>query len=107
MSLMNDFDNMLDYVKGKNRSPKFKDLCIEKFNKLYNMSEKLFDKIYEKDCDEKDILIIRKMITMKIQKDNGVIDKLNADKQIGETLCDVYVKPMLAEKDKDKDKNKK
>ena len=63
MSLMNDFDNMLDYVKGKNRSPKFKDLCIEKFNKLYNMSEKLFDKIYEKDCTETDITIIQKMIT--------------------------------------------
>ena len=35
MSLMNDFDNMLNYVKGKNRTPKLKDLCIEKFNKIY------------------------------------------------------------------------
>ena len=42
------------------------------------------------------------MITMKIQKDNGFIDKLNADKVIGETLCDVYVKPMLNEKNRDK-----
>ena len=41
-------------------------------------------------------------ITMKIQKDNGFIDKLNADKAIGETLCDIYVKPMLKEKDKEK-----
>ena len=47
------------------------------------------------------------MITMKIQKDNGFIDKLNADKAIGETLCDIYVKPMLNEKNKDKNKDKK
>ena len=66
------------------------------------MSEKLFDKIYEKDCTETDITIIQKMITMKIQKDNGFIDKLNADKEIGETLCDTYVKPMLNEKNRDK-----
>ena len=62
------------------------------------MSEKLFDKIYEKDCTPTDITIIQKMITMKIQKDNGFIDKLNADKEIGETLCDIYVKPMLNDK---------
>ena len=99
---MDNFDNMVQYWKGKTRKVQLKELCIEKYNKLYKMSEKLFDKIYEKDCNDKDMIIIRKMISMKIQKDNGFIDKFNADKAIGETLCDIYVKPMLNEKNKDK-----
>ena len=99
---MDDFDNMRNYLEGKTRGVQLKELCIEKYNKLYNMSEKLFDKIYEPGCNEKDIIIIRKMITMKIQKDNGFIDKFNADKAIGETLCDIYVKPMLNKENEDK-----
>lgn len=101
---MDNFDNMVQYLKGKTRNVQLKKLCIEKFNKLYKMSEKLFDKIYEKDCNDKDMIIIRKMITMKIQKDNGVIDKFNADKEIGELLCNTYVKPMLSKQKKDKNK---
>tara|TARA_B110001452_G_C15223566_1_gene424150 strand:- start:1920 stop:2219 length:300 start_codon:yes stop_codon:yes gene_type:complete len=99
---MDDFNNIVFYLKNKIRTPKLKNECKQKYEKLYNMSEKLFDKIYEKDCSETDITIIKKMITMKIQKDNGFIDKLNADKAIGETLCDIYVKPMLNEKNRDK-----
>ena len=93
---------MTFYLKNKTRTLELKNECKQKYEKLYNMSEKLFDKIYEKDCSETDITIIKKMITMKIQKDNGFIDKLNADKAIGETLCDIYVKPMLNEKNRDK-----
>jgi len=102
MSVMDDFNNMIFYLKNKIRTTELKSDCEKKYKKLYIMSEKLFDKIYEKDCSETDITIIKKMITMKIQKDNGFIDKLNADKAIGETLCDIYVKPMLNEKNRDK-----
>ena len=102
MSLMDDFNNMVYYLKNKKRKEKLKNECIEKYKNIYKMSEKLFDKIYEKDCNKNDIIIIKQMITMKIQQDNGFIDKLNADKAIGETLCDIYVKPMLKEKDKEK-----
>ena len=102
MSLMDDFNNMVFFLKNKTRTSELKKECTQKYNKIYKMSEKLFDKIYEKDCTPSDITIIQKMITMKIQKDNGFIDKLNADKAIGETLCDIYVKPMLNEKNKDK-----
>jgi len=102
MSLMDDFNNMVFFLKNKTRTSELKKECTQKYNKIYKMSEKLFDKIYEKDCTPNDIIIIQKMITMKIQKDNGFIDKLNADKAIGETLCDIYVKPMLNEKNRDK-----
>ena len=102
MSLMDDFNNMVFFLKNKTRTSELKKECTQKYNKIYKMSEKLFDKIYEKDCAPSDITIIQKMITMKIQKDNGFIDKLNADKAIGETLCDIYVKPMLNEKNRDK-----
>jgi hypothetical protein len=102
MSLMDDFNNMVFFLKNKTRTSELKKECTQKYNKIYKMSEKLFDKIYEKDCTPSDITIIQKMITMKIQKDNGFIDKLNADKAIGETLCDIYVKPMLNEKNRDK-----
>ena len=102
MSLMYDVNNMVFFLKNKTRTSELKKECIQKYNKIYKMSEKLFDKIYEKDCTPNDITIIQKMITMKIQKDNGFIDKLNADKAIGETLCDIYVKPMLNEKNKNK-----
>ena len=102
MSLMDDFNNMVFFLKNKTRTSELKKECTQKYNKIYKIFEKLFDKIYEKDCTPSDITIIQKMITMKIQKDNGFIDKLNADKAIGETLCDIYVKPMLNEKNKDK-----
>ena len=43
------------------------------------------------------------MLNMKSQKECGNINKLDADKKIGETLCDIYVKPMLNKTNK-KDK---
>ena len=38
------------------------------------------------------------MIRMKLQRDNGDIEKLQADKNIGELLCKTYVEPMLKKK---------
>jgi hypothetical protein len=98
MTLMDDYRNMFNELKTKTRTSKLKETMQSKYNKLFNLSEKLFDKIYDENCNKNDLLIIEKMITMKIQKDKGDITKLNADKAIGETLCDVYVKPMLKNK---------
>ena len=92
---MDDYKNMYNELKNKTRTPELKKTMQSKYNKLFELSEKLFDKIYDENCNKNDLLIIEKMITMKIQKDQGNITKLNADKAIGETLCDVYVKPML------------
>lgn len=98
MTLMDDYRNMFNELKNKTRTPELKETMQSKYNKLFELSEKLFDKIYDENCNKNDLLIIEKMITMKIQKDKGDITKLNADKAIGETLCDVYVKPMLKNK---------
>ena len=101
MALINDFNNMLKDLKENknNKTDEFKNKLIDKYNKLYNSSEKLFDKIfYSKDYNENDIKIIKTMLNMKCQKDCGNINKLDADKKIGETLCDIYVKPMLNKK---------
>lgn len=104
MSLLNDYKNMLHDLKDKKRTFELKNEMQSKYKKLFELSEKLFDKIYDEDSNKNDLLIIEKMLKMKMEKDAGNITKLNADKAIGETLCNVYVKPML--KDKVKDKNK-
>ena len=104
MSLLNDYKNMLHDLKDKKRTVELKNKMQSKYKKLFELSEKLFDKIYDENCNKNDLLIIEKMLKMKMEKDAGNITKLNADKAIGETLCNVYVKPML--KDKVKDKNK-
>ena len=104
MSLLNDYKNMLHDLKDKKRTFELKNEMQSKYKKLFELSEKLFDKIYDENCNKNDLLIIEKMLKMKMEKDAGNITKLNADKAIGETLCNVYVKPML--KDKVKDKNK-
>tara|TARA_Y100000389_G_scaffold184114_1_gene202246 strand:+ start:324 stop:623 length:300 start_codon:yes stop_codon:yes gene_type:complete len=98
MTLMDDYKNMYNELKDKKRTTELKNEMQLKYNELFKLSEKLFDKIYEKDCNKNDLLIIEKMISMKLQKDKGDITKLNADKAIGETLCDVYVKPILKNK---------
>ena len=100
MTLFDDYKNMHNELVNKKRTPELKEQLQKKYNKLFVLSEKLFDKIYDINCSPNDLLIIEKMIKMKIENDKGNITKLNADKAIGETLCDVYVKPML-------DKNKK
>lgn len=95
MSLINDFNNMLHDLKNNTKSPEFKKKLITKYNNLYKSSEKLFDKLYSEECNQNDIQIIKTMLNMKSQQECGNIDKLDADKKIGETLCDIYVKPML------------
>lgn len=98
MSLINDFNNMLHDLKNNAKTPEFKEKLINKYNNLYISSEKLFEKLYSKECNSNDIEIIKTMLNMKSQKDCGNINKLDADKKIGETLCDIYVKPMLKKK---------
>tara|TARA_Y100000591_G_C21235581_1_gene406608 strand:+ start:116 stop:415 length:300 start_codon:yes stop_codon:yes gene_type:complete len=98
MTLLNDYKNMYNELKNKKRTPELKKEYEKKYNRLFTLSEKLFDKIYDEKCTSNDLLIIEKMITMKMEKDKGNITKLNADKAIGETLCDVYVKPILKNK---------
>jgi len=100
MTLFDDYKNMHNELVNKRRTPELKQELQKKYNKLFVLSEKLFDKIYDINCSSSDLLIIEKMIKMKIENDKENIKKLNANKEIGKTLSDVYVKPML-------DKNKK
>ena len=95
MNINDTINNMIFELKNKERTPELKKSMEKKYSEIYELSEKLFDKIYTQDLLDQEIAIIKKMISVKIQKDKGFINKLNADKQIGETLCDVYVKPML------------
>tara|TARA_Y100000768_G_scaffold387310_1_gene378207 strand:+ start:686 stop:982 length:297 start_codon:yes stop_codon:yes gene_type:complete len=98
MTLYDDFKNMLkDLNNNKNKN---KDHYINKYNNLYNSSENLFNKIYENKCNSNDIEIISTMLKLKEKKDKGTIDKLSADKKIGNILCDTYVKPMLKKDNK-------
>tara|TARA_B100001175_G_scaffold311263_1_gene315446 strand:+ start:814 stop:1119 length:306 start_codon:yes stop_codon:yes gene_type:complete len=98
MTLLNDLNNMVDEIKNKTRTTEFKDKIKKKYNKIFDLSEKLFDKIYEKDLTTDEINIVSTMIRMKLQRDNGDIEKLQADKNIGELLCKTYVEPMLKKK---------
>lgn len=101
MSILNNFNNMVNDLKGKKRTNDLKNEIKKKYINIFDLSEKLFDKIYEKDLSNEEINIVSTMIRMKIQRDNGNIEKLQADKNIGELLCKTYVEPML-----DKKKNK-
>tara|TARA_Y100000816_G_scaffold286332_1_gene267307 strand:+ start:1559 stop:1837 length:279 start_codon:yes stop_codon:yes gene_type:complete len=87
-------------LKNEKKTNNLKEKLKTKYSKLYTLSEKLFDKIYLAESNKNDLIILEKMIKMKMEKDNGNITKLNADKQIGETLCDIYVKPILKNKEK-------
>ena len=100
MTILDDFHNMCNDLKNEKKTNNLKEKLKTKYSELYNLSEKLFDKIYLAESNKNDLIILEKMIKMKIEKDNGNITKLNADKQIGETLCDIYVKPILKNKEK-------
>ena len=101
MTLLNDLNNMVDEIKNKTRTTELRDKIKKKYNKIFDLSEKLFDKIYEKDLTTDEINIVSTMIRMKLQRDNGDIEKLQADKNIGELLCKTYVEPMLKKKKSD------
>jgi hypothetical protein len=101
MTLFDDYKNMHKELINKKRTPELKKTLQKKYNKLFTLSEKLFDKIYEKDLTSDEINIVSTMIRMKLQRDNGDIEKLQADKNIGELLCKTYVEPMLKKKKSD------
>ena len=98
MSLLNSLDNILKEIKNKNNINK--DELKNKYNDLYNASEKLFDKILQSNLKSEELNIIRIMLKKKDERDKGLIEKFDADKEIGEVLCDTYVKPMLDKKNK-------
>ena len=98
MALYNDFKKIFEELNNNNK--KNKDYYIKKYNNLYTSSENLFNKIYENKCNSADIEIISTMLKLKEKKDKGSIDKLSADKKIGNILCDTYVKPMLKKDNK-------
>ncbi len=95
MTLIHSLNNMLKDVK--NNDVNKKDL-IDKYNDLYKASEKLFDKLLNPNLKPEELNIIRIMLQKKQERDSGIIEKLDADKEIGEVLCDTYVKPMLNKK---------
>ena len=98
--LENELDNLLYEVKNKKNLNK--DILKKKYNNLFNSSEKLFDKILNPNLSSNDLSIIRIMIQKKDERDNGLIEKYDADVEIGQVLCDKIVKPLL-----NKDKNNK
>ena len=102
MTLLNDLNNMVNVLKGTKRTNELKEQMKKEYSKIFNLSEKLFDKIYEKDLSNEEINIVSTMIRMKLQRDNGIIEKLDADKNIGELLCKTYVEPMLNKKNNKK-----
>ena len=97
--LENELNNLLYEVKNKKNLDK--DILKNKYNNLFNSSEKLFDKILNPNLSSTDLSIIRIMIQKKDQRDNGLIEKYDADVEIGQVLCDKIVKPLL-KKNKDK-----
>jgi hypothetical protein len=96
MSLENNLDNLLKELKYSTNINK--DELKIKYNDLYKSSEKLFDKILDPNLKSEELNIIRIMLKKKEERDKGLIEKLDADKEIGEVLCDTYVKPMLNKK---------
>lgn len=104
MTVLDDFNNLYNEIKHKKVNKitdEFKKECREKYIDLYNLSEKLFDKIFTiSGPGEKKIA--QKMIEMKLNQDAGIVNKDTADREIGEILCDTYVKPMLNESKKNK-----
>ena len=95
MTLIDSLNNMLKDVKKNNLNKK--DL-IDKYSDLYKASEKLFDKLLNPNLKSEELNIIRIMLQKKQERDAGTIEKFDADKEIGEILCDTYVKPMLNKK---------
>ena len=82
MSLLKDIDNLIDDIKNKNKNDELRKSLEEKYIDLYNLSAKLFDKIYTtNNLSNDEINIIKTMVHMKIQQDKGQIDKLNEIKQ--------------------------
>tara|TARA_B000000565_G_scaffold255506_1_gene236305 strand:+ start:4513 stop:4827 length:315 start_codon:yes stop_codon:yes gene_type:complete len=103
MSLLKDLDNLIDDLKNKTKNNELRKQLEEKYTNLFNLSGKLFDKIYTTDnLSNDEINIIKTMIRMRMQQDKGQIDKLNADKTIGSLLCKTYVEPMLKDVKPDK-----
>ena len=98
--LENSLDNILKETKNKNNINK--DELKIKYNDLYQASEKLFDKLLNPNLPLQELNIIRIMLKKKDERENGLIEKFDADKEIGEVLCDTYVKPMLNQKNKKK-----
>lgn len=95
MTLIDSLNNMLKDVKNNDIN---KNDLIDKYNDLYKASEKLFDKLLNPNLEQKELNIIRIMLQKKQEREAGTIEKLDADKEIGEILCDTYVKPMLNKK---------
>ena len=95
MTLIDSLNNMLKDVKNNDIN---KNDLIDKYNDLYKASEKLFDKLLNPNLKPEELNIIRIMLQKKQERDSGTIKKFDADKEIGEILCDTYVKPMLNKK---------
>lgn len=95
-NLEKSLENILIEIKDKNNINK-EELKI-KYNDLYEASEKLFDKLLNPTLPEQELSIIRIMLKKKDERENGLIEKFDADKEIGEVLCNTYVKPMLNKK---------
>ena len=96
MSLLNSLNNLLKEIKNK-KDINSNELKV-KYNDLYKASEKLFDKILDPKLKSEELNIIRIMLEKKEEREKGLIEKFDADKQIGEVLCNTYVKPMLNNK---------
>ena len=96
MTLIDSLNNMLYDVKNTDNINK--DDLINKYNDLFKASEKLFEKVLDPNLKSEELKIIRIMLQKKQERDEGTIEKLDADKEIGEVLCDTYVKPMLNKK---------
>ena len=63
MSLLNSLNNILKEIKNKNNINK--DELKNKYNDLYNASEKLFDKILQSNLKSEELNIIRIMLKKK------------------------------------------
>ena len=96
MTLIDSLNNILKDIKNTDNINK-EDL-INKYNDLYKASEKLFEKLLNPNLKPEELNIIRIMLQKKQERDAGNIEKFDADKEIGEVLCDTYVKPMLNKK---------
>jgi len=92
-------DNMLYEIKNNKNINK--EILKNKYSELFNASEKLFDKLLNPNLKTEELNIIRIMLKKKYERESGLIEKLEADKDIGQVLCDTYVKPMLDKKKDD------
>lgn len=97
-SLENVLDNMLYEIKNKKNTDR--EVLKNKYNEIFNASEKLFDKLLDPSLKSNEIEIIRVMLKTKEAKEKGLINKDEADKEIGEILCDKIVKPLLKKNNK-------